>query len=149
MNEISPYSSRYLTKPDFEKAYKKVVLNSKFFEQDSYYIQQKPRYLNTLRYICQFSLPREARILEISGGQIALLAKEILGHECTVADVNETYKQDILDNGLQFRCCDLLHDDLEERDCYDLVVMCEVIEHMPVPPYIILEKINAWIKPGG
>lgn len=149
MNEISPHSSKYLAKPDFEKAYQKVVLNSKFFEQDSYYVQQKPRYLNTLRYICQFSLPRAARILEISGGQIALLAKEILGYECTVADVNETYKQDILDHGIQFRCCDLLHDDLEERNCYDLVVMCEVIEHMPVPPYIILEKIKAWIKPGG
>jgi hypothetical protein len=25
------------------------------------------------------------------------------------------------------------YDDLEERDIYDLVILCEVIEHMPVP----------------
>ena len=77
MNEISPHSSRYLAKPDFEKAYEKVVLSSIFFEQDLYYVQQKPRYLDILRYICQLSLPRAARILETGGGQIALLTKEI------------------------------------------------------------------------
>ena len=56
MNEISPHSSIYLAKPDFEKAYEKVVLSSIFF---------------------QLSLPRAARILETGGGQIALLTKEI------------------------------------------------------------------------
>lgn len=149
MSEISLHSSRYLSKPYFEKAYTKVILNNDFFEEDSYYVQQKPRYLNTLREISKIPLAKPARILEIGGGQIALLAKELFGDECTVADLKETYKQGILDQGVEFRCCDLLHQNLEEKNYYDLVVMCEVIEHMPVPPYIILEKIKGWIKPGG
>ena len=125
------------------------IINNNFFEEDSYYIQQKPRYFHVLKQICQLSLPNPARILEIGGGQIALLSKELFSDECTVADVNETYKQGILDRGLKFQCCDLLHDDLRERDAYDLVIICEVIEHIPIPPHIVLEKIKAWIKPGG
>ncbi|MGB3510819.1 MAG: class I SAM-dependent methyltransferase [Microcoleaceae cyanobacterium] len=138
-----------LSSQDFNNVYKKIVLNNNFFEKDSYYVQQKPRYFNTIKLIRQISLPKHPKVLEISGGQIALLTKELFEWDCTVADVNETYKQGILDNEISFRCCDLLHDDLEERNFYDLVVMCEIIEHMPVPPYIILEKIQTWLKPGG
>lgn len=149
MNAMSPNLAKPLNKQDFEEAYKKLIINNKFFEVDSYYIKQKPRYYNTFKYINNMSLPKYSRFLEIGGGQMALLSKELLGYDCTVADVNEIYKQGILDSGLQFRCCDLLHDDLEERDYYDLVVICEVIEHMPIPPHIVLEKVKAWIKPGG
>lgn len=138
-----------IAKTDFEKAYKKTVLSNEFFEKDSYYVQQKSRYFNTLKYILQLQLPMSANILEIGGGQIALLTKELFNYKCTVADVNETYKHGLLDHDINFECCDLLHDDLQERDYYDLVVMCEVIEHMPVPPHIILEKVKAWLKPGG
>ena len=149
MNQIYSQLPRQFSKHSFDQAYNKLIRNNKFFELESYYIQQKLRYYNTLKYINQLSLPKSARILEVGGGQIALLSKEIVGYDCTVADVNENYKQGILDRGLQFLCCDLLHDDLEYRDYYDLVVMCEVIEHMPVPPHIVLEKVKAWIKPGG
>lgn len=134
---------------EFEYAYQKTVLNNQFFEKDSYYIQQKPRYLETLKYIGQFPLSDSAKILEIGGGQIALLMKEIFNGDCTVADVNKKYQEGILNYGVNFVSCDLLHDDLEAKNFYDLVILCEVIEHMPVPPYIILEKIKTWLKPGG
>lgn len=138
-----------LSKHKFEQAYNQVILNNEFLPNKSYYLQYKPRYWNSLKYICQLPLPESPRILEIGGGQIALLCQKLFNYEGTVADLNEKYKQGILDHNLLFRCCDLLHDDLEERDYFDLVVMLEVIEHMPIPPYIVLEKIKSWIKPGG
>ena len=141
--------SRTFSKLDFEQAYQKTILNNDFFEQDSYYIQQKPRYFNTLKLICECSLPKPAKIIEFGGGQMALLNKNLFGDECTVADVNEKYKQGILDNGIEFKSCDLLHDDLNEQDFYDCVILCEVIEHMPIPPHIVLEKIKRTLKPGG
>lgn len=149
MNQTLTTSIQPFTKADFEKAYRKTILSSNFFEKDSYYVQQKSRYLNTLKSINQLPLPRSPQLLEISGGQIALLSQELFEYQPTVIDVSETYKQSLLEKHIQFQCCDLLHDDIEERDFYDLVVMCEVIEHMPIPPYLVLEKIKAWIKPGG
>ena len=137
------------TKKNFDCAYSKAILNSKFFEKDSYYIQQKIRYFNTLKCIRKLPLPETPQLLEVSGGQIALICQELFDCQSTVIDVNETYKQSLLEHQIQFQVCDLLHDDLQKRNYYDLVVMCEVIEHMPIPPHIVLEKIKSWIKPGG
>ena len=142
-------ATRKLTKKDFDRAYQKVVLNNSFFEKDNYYIQQKPRYFQTIKYLCSLELPEKKNILEIGGGQIALLMKELFNDTCTIADVNEAHKSGILNYGVDFLRCDLLHDNLEEKSAYDLVIMCEVIEHMPIPPHIILEKIKTWIKPNG
>jgi 2-polyprenyl-3-methyl-5-hydroxy-6-metoxy-1,4-benzoquinol methylase len=86
-------------------------------------------------------------MLEVGGGLVALLSR--LGFECTVADVNAEFADDLRRRGLAFRECDLLHDDLPERDSQDVVVLCEVIEHMPVPAHVVLEQIRAWIRPGG
>jgi 2-polyprenyl-3-methyl-5-hydroxy-6-metoxy-1,4-benzoquinol methylase len=141
--------SRRVTRAEFDQAYDEILLESRFFERDSYYIQQKPRYYHTLQYISRFPFVQPAKILEVGGGQMALLTQKLFGDRCTIADVSDTYKDSILKQGLEFRCCDLVHDDLEEREAYDVVILCEVIEHLPVPPYLILEKIRAWMKPEG
>lgn len=133
----------------FDKTYTETILNNNFFEKDSYYIQQKPRYFNTLEYVEALQLPRGAKLLEIGGGQIALLSSRLFGFDCTVADVNDCFQDGIREREIAFQSCDLLHDDLEQRNFFSAVVMCEVIEHMPVPPHIVLEKIFTWIEPGG
>ncbi len=133
----------------FNIAYQKTVLNNDFFEKDEYYVQQKPRYFNSLKQILKLPISSSDKVLEIGGGQLALLLKQLYEIEGSVADVNNKYSDSLLKFGINFKPCDLLYDDLEERDVYDLVVLCEVIEHMPVPPYVILNKIKQWIKPGG
>jgi 2-polyprenyl-3-methyl-5-hydroxy-6-metoxy-1,4-benzoquinol methylase len=142
-------TDKSMAKSDFEQAYQKMILDNKFFEKDLYYLQQKPRYFKTIKYISGISLPEDPRILEIGGGQIALLMKELYKYNCTVADVNENYKEGLLNHGINFISCDLLHDNLSERNYFDLVIMCEVIEHMPIPPYIVLEKINLDYSPNA
>ena len=32
---------------------------------------------------------------------------------------------------------------------FDLVVLCEVVEHLPMPLHTVLEKVKAWMAPGG
>ncbi len=134
---------------NFDRAYQDLVLNNRFFENPVYYIQQKPRYKQVLADIQKLPMPADARLLEIGGGQIALLAQSLLGTRSTVADLSDTYKAGLLHHGLKFHICDLLHDDLPVREVFDVVVLCEVIEHLPIPPYIVLEKILRWMKPGG
>jgi SAM-dependent methyltransferase len=133
----------------FNQVYNESVLGGSFLEVDSYYVQQKPRYQAVIQELCKLSLPQNAKVLEIGGGQIALLTQKLYDYDCTVADVSEEYSKGILTQGIGFRECDLLHDDLADRNQYDLIVLCEVIEHMPIPPHIVLEKMKAWLKPGG
>ncbi|WP_013322742.1 class I SAM-dependent methyltransferase [Gloeothece verrucosa] len=138
-----------IKKDEFNKAYEQTVIKNNFFEVSSYYENYRPRYFNTLKFIEKFTLPESPKILEISGGQISLLLKEMFNFDCTVADVNDQYKQGIIDQGINFLVCDLLHDDILVESYYDLIVMCEVIEHLPVPPNLILEKLKKYLKPGG
>jgi SAM-dependent methyltransferase len=141
--------STKLSRSSFDRAYQDLVLSNIFFEKPSYYIQQKPRYRQVLEDIQQLPLSNTANLLEIGGGQIALLSQALLGTQATVADLNDTYKSGLLQHGITFETCDLLHDNLNLPNTFDGIVMCEVIEHLPIPPYIVLEKIQRWMKPGG
>jgi SAM-dependent methyltransferase len=143
------FTSQNPTPLNFDRIYQDLVLNNHFFENPSYYIQQKPRYKRVLGDIQRLPLPPCSSLLEIGGGQIALLSQALLGTSAMVADLNDTYKSGLLHHGLRFHSCDLLHDDLPVREAFDIVVMCEVIEHLPIPPYLVLTKIQKWIKPGG
>lgn len=52
-------------------------------------------------------------------------------------------------HGVDFRRCDLIRDDLPERGAFDAAVLCEVVEHLPVPLHLVLEKVLRWVRPGG
>jgi 2-polyprenyl-3-methyl-5-hydroxy-6-metoxy-1,4-benzoquinol methylase len=88
-------------------------------------------------------------VLEVGGGQIVLMLKALFDCEAAIADVNGEYKQSLIDQRCDFHECDLLYDDLPYRGVFDVVILCEVIEHLPVPPHRILDKIRSWMKPGG
>lgn len=133
----------------FERAYRDRILGNGFFEEPRYYTIQKPRYRNTLRLICGLPIAPGAEVLEIGGGQMALLCGRLFGDRVTVADVSDQYSASVTKHGIAFRTCDLLRDDLGETSRYDLVVMCEVVEHLPVPLHLVLEKVVRWIRPGG
>lgn len=137
----------------FGNTYDKLIQGSQFFEQDQYYVRERPRYFNTLKFLLAKIDPSsdlsKLHVLEIGGGQISLLMKALFGCETVVADVSDKYKDSVLKQGCGFRTCDLLYDDLPDRNHFDIVIMCEVIEHLPVPPSQILSKIRKWMKPGA
>jgi len=140
---------RVFNRTAFDQAYADVILTGRFCEKPAYYRFRKGRYYRTLRHICRLPLPRAARILEIGGGQIALLCSRLFGDICTVGDVSDAFAESITQHGLEFVRCNLLEDDLDRHNFYDLVILCEVVEHLPVPPYTVLEKVRLWLKPGG
>lgn len=133
----------------FTRAYREVVIGNHFFEEPGYYVREEPRYRTTLEAIEALQLPRGARMLEIGGGQIALLGTRLLGLDATLGDVGDTYADAVTRHGVQFVRCDLVRDDLPQKDHYDLVVLCEVVEHVPIPLHLVLEKVKGWMRPGG
>lgn len=140
---------RRFTRKAFNQAYRDVILGNRFQEIPAYYRQHRSRYRKTLEYLSELPLPRPARVLEIGGGQIAVLCRRLFEDHCVVGDVSEACGPSVTQHGIKFVKCDLLHDDLPNRDDFDVVVLCEVVEHLPIPLYIILEKVRLWVKPGG
>jgi hypothetical protein len=77
-------------------------------------------------------------------------ARSLYGDIGVLADVNNEFADAISNSeGLHFFECDLTYDDIPYREEFDLVVLCEVVEHMIHPLHEILEKILHAIKPGG
>ena len=140
---------RVFDRAAFDQAYRQIILGGNFFEDDDYYRGNWSRYRRTFELLSALPLPRPARLLEVGGGQMALLSHHLYGDDCTVGDVNEAFNSTLLDFGIRFLKCDLLRDDLPFDQELDVVVLLEVVEHMPVPLHQVLEKVRRWIKPGG
>ncbi len=134
---------------DFEQVYRERILSQSFCEVPEYYIQQRPRYKKTLALIDQTKLPSSPTVLEVGGGQLALLMQAMRGARPTVLDLSAEWSEAVTKHGIGFRVGDLVRDDPGFRDEFDLVILCEVIEHMPIPGHLVIEKIASWLKPGG
>jgi SAM-dependent methyltransferase len=140
---------RKLERSDFSKAYQDTILSMPFFEVPDYYVRSKNRYFETLSCICSLDLPQKAEILEIGGGQMALLMHRLFGDACTIGDVYDTFEAEIKSRHVDFRVMDLYRDENLGAKKYDLIILCEVIEHIPVPPDQILGKLKAILNPEG
>lgn len=137
------------TPTDFNTVYDRVILGRNFVEYRDYYHQSRSRYRQTLQTIETLGLKRGSLHLDVGGGQMALLTAEMFGFRPVVGDVVETAVADVVSQGAHFSRLNLMDDVYEVGGPFDLVTMLEVIEHLPVPPYVVLNKIRKIIKPGG
>jgi len=139
-----------LTRPAFNAAYDAFVRPGGFHELDSYYEASRERYFRTLSYLAELDLPNPAKVLDVGGGQFGILASTLFGDEATVGDIGDDFRAPADAAGVIFTVCNLLDDDPPSfKAAFDLVVLAEVVEHLPLPPYLVLRKIRTWLKPGG
>jgi SAM-dependent methyltransferase len=138
-----------MARSSFDAAYEKLVLGREFVEFRDYYVHARRRYERTLALIGTLGLPGGARHLDVGGGQMALLTAELYGFAPIVGDVVPTSSGDVEGQGVAFQRINLMDERYEADAPYDLVTLCEVIEHIPVPPYVTFRKLSAILKPGG
>lgn len=134
----------------FDETYDSCIVGGGFFESDQYYRNEKERYWRSLEYLCRFVPTAPARTLEIGGGQLALLCKKLFGDDCTVADISENYLAPILKAGIPFFTFNLMDNvTAPVGKPFNVVILLEVIEHIPLPGYVVAERIKALLEPGG
>jgi SAM-dependent methyltransferase len=80
---------------------------------------------------------------------LAVLCKLLYGDECVVGDVSRRFSGPLDKHNIPCVECNLMDDQYEELGKFDVVFLLEVIEHLPVPPYVIFEKLKGFLKPGG
>lgn len=134
---------------EFDDVYSRFIENGPFFESPDYYRRYKSRYYAIIEQIAALGIPRGSRLVEFGGGQVAVLASKLLGTESTVCDVSERYREGIEGAGVAFAAFDLVKNAPPAQDAFDAAVLSEVIEHLPVPPYVALEKVRAMLRSGA
>lgn len=140
----------------FSGVYDRYVDGCEFLEGGDYYGQFKDRYWNTFRYIedclgrrSNGAHERKPRVLDIGSGQFAILCRHLLDAHSDVADIDTRHTAALKANGIGFMPADLMKDPIVPDEPYDLVVMAEVIEHVPKPPYLVFRNLYSALRPGG
>lgn len=133
----------------FAEVYGRVVAGRQFVEYRDYYEQARSRYERTVKVIDELGLPPGTRHLDVGGGKMALLTREMFGYAGSVGDVQELARADVEGQGMGFERLNLFDEAYSVAEPYDLVTLLEVIEHIPQPPYIVFRKLRRVLKPGA
>jgi SAM-dependent methyltransferase len=134
----------------FDETYDTFILGAGFVESDEYYRIERERYWRSLELLCQVNTATPAKILEIGGGQLALLCKKLFGDSATVVDLTPDYSSPLRKEGIRFLTHDLVScEAITIGDEFDIVILLEVIEHIPLPAHVVIERIKPLLKPTG
>jgi SAM-dependent methyltransferase len=142
--------ARLIERRPFDRAFHELVIDNRFVEGTDYYRKQEPRYRRTLELLCPKLPDRDQlRILEIGGGQIAMLMARLFGDEVAVADLSKYEPENVTRFGFEHMHCDLLRDRWVGPPRFDVLVLAEVVEHLPVPLHVVLRRNLPCLVPGG
>ncbi len=137
-------------RPQFDEIYDTCIVGGGFFEADQYYRFEKERYWRSLELFCALNVTAPASILEIGGGQFALLRKKLFGDNCMVADLTQKFIEPLQKSGIDLFTYNLMDPKTSKFGVnFDVVVLLEVIEHIPLPAHVVIENIKPLLKPTG
>jgi SAM-dependent methyltransferase len=134
---------------DLAHAYDKLVIGGVFQEQGDYYVRYRNRYESLVSTYAELGGGGPLDVLEVGGGQHALLAHALFADRATVADLPGPHLDYLSSRGMSTVHWDLLTDEQPFREAFDRIFLCEVMAHLPVPPYHYLDRLRLALRPGG
>ena len=142
-------SERSFDPDDLARAYDELVVGGVFQEQGDYYIRYRNRYVGLVSTYSELGGIGPLDVLEVGGGQHALLVHALFADRTTVADLPGPHLDYLSSQGVRTVHWDLLTDEQPLRDAFDRIFLCEVMAHVPVPPYQYLDRLRLALRPGG
>jgi 2-polyprenyl-3-methyl-5-hydroxy-6-metoxy-1,4-benzoquinol methylase len=121
-----------------------------------YLKDHRSAYIRTLKDIEKISDKESSRVLEIGSFLgVVSMALSKLGYDVHAVDIpeyagSETFQKRYKENGVSVESVNLRERHLPYQDEeFDIVVMCEVLEHLNFNPLLCLQEINRVTKKGG
>ncbi|HWE37742.1 MAG TPA: class I SAM-dependent methyltransferase [Isosphaeraceae bacterium] len=140
---------RDLDRRTFDRVFDEVVVRGRFNEVPEYYPRYRSRYRALMKLYAEVAGPPPIDFLDIGGGQYAAMAATLWGDRATLADVGGSNGDYLRERGVrpvEWNLCG----DAEPFDAeFDVAMFSEVIEHLPIPGHIVLERLRRALRPGG
>ena len=133
----------------FEQSFTDLIVGGTFLEEPHYYPRYKSRYKHLLQRFAAMA-PREPQdVLDVGGGQLALLCKAMWNDRAHAADIGGDHLAYLRSKGVDTTAWNLCSDEQPFDSRFDYIFFSEVIEHLPIPGHLVLERLHKSLKPGG
>lgn len=137
------------TDAEFRRQFDALIVGGHFHETPDYYPRYFTRYRELFRVYDERAPSHPIDMLDIGGGIYATLATALRGDRCVVADVGATNTGYLEKCGVQSVEWNLCGSAQPFESRFDAIVFSEVIEHLPVPAHVVLDRLRKALKPGG
>jgi SAM-dependent methyltransferase len=114
-----------------------------------YCLRYQSRYKRLMKRFCDLASPLPMDVLDIGGGQLALLCKKLWNDRACVADLSRRLFPYLESHGVETVEWNLCQPEQQFVARFDVIFFSEVIEHLPLPGHIVLEKLRRALKPNG
>jgi 2-polyprenyl-3-methyl-5-hydroxy-6-metoxy-1,4-benzoquinol methylase len=116
-----------------------------------YYHRYRSRYKICLQRFAKLAPPSAVDVLDIGGGQLALMCNKLWGDRGVLADIAgpQLLHQYLAKQGVPTLIWNVCTSDAPFKDKFDVIFFSEVIEHLPMPGHIALERLRNVLRPGG
>ena len=135
---------------DFDSVYERFICQEDLkFGGRAYYLRYRSRYKECMRRYAALAPAQPIDVLDIGGGQLALLAMKLWGDRGVAADLPGPHLTYMAQQGLDTTHWNLCKSEPPFAAKFDFVFFSEVIEHLPIPGHLVLERIKQILRPGG
>ncbi len=114
-----------------------------------YYLRYRSRYKEFIRRFAALAPPGPVDVLDIGGGQLALVAIKLWNDRGVAADLPGPHLLYMAEHGVETIHWNLCKSDAPCDTKFDFIFFSEVIEHLPIPGYVVLGRLRKALRPGG
>lgn len=139
-----PYNAQ-----QFNSVYSEFICKGVFNEAPEYYPRYRTRYQALIKEYCRLAPSTPVRVLDIGGGQLSLLCHKLWQDHACGADIGGVHLEYLQSQGVEAVKWNLTKPEQPFEEEFDFIFFSEVIEHLPVPGHIALERLKLALKPGG
>jgi SAM-dependent methyltransferase len=135
---------------EFDSLYERFICHEGFqFGGRAYYLRYRSRFRECLRRFADMAPTHPVDVLDVGGGQMALLCSKLWNDRGVVSDLPGAHLTFMANNGVEAIEWNLLKTEPPFVTKFDVVFFVEVIEHLPIPGYIVLERLRKILRPAG
>jgi 2-polyprenyl-3-methyl-5-hydroxy-6-metoxy-1,4-benzoquinol methylase len=142
--------ARQYSKDEFNRLYEQYICHEAIQPNArTFYMRYRSRYKLCIDRFAQSAPPHPIDVLDIGVGQLALLCRKLWNDRAVVADLPSEDLSYIASHGVETVPWNICQSDSPFVNRFDMVFFSEVIEHLPIPGHVALERLRKALRPGG
>jgi SAM-dependent methyltransferase len=133
----------------FKQAFQRLLRTPEFAGHPKFNHRARARLQQTVDVVAGLDLKPGIRHLDVGGGHMALLCRDLFGFAPCVGCATDADVRKVIEHGAEYRCVDFLAEAVDSSQTFDLITFLDVLEDVPVPAGVTLRKLSRLLRPGG